>query len=463
MSLINNMLRDLDVRRKQEENDATCGATPVIVQDQPARQAKAWSLALGILALGGALWIGMSSLSEVVPRAEHAADSLSQQADLPTLVPPSKSHEISENQQELKTTSVLTDIHPVLTTAKQESISRETDPRLLGMEVAEQGDQAQIRLAFAQLPEYRLLQNGGGAAQLIVSFSRTKLGDQFDVPVLTDGLIQRVSLLPQRENLQLLVDLDDQARVPSFELVENSDDGYLLIVDIVRKSFQKKEGNVAAQAAEDKVPEASAQSSVPVETATMSKNSNPISREEKAYLGGLKQLKMGKDKAAVASFTQALIIKPQLLDARLQLIDTLLRLELFGKAEDQLRQGLVVTPESQSLRKIYARLLLQQQRHGEALELLNKPPIPPIPQDLEYHALIAVLFQETGEFPAAGELYGRLLQVQPGQAVWWLGLAVSLDQTGEYEQSREAYERALALPGLRPDLQDYIHNRLQAL
>lgn len=458
------MLRDLDVRRKQEEKNAVCDATPVVARLHPAKQVKSWYFALGILVLSGTLWVGMNSFSDVAQRAEYPEVRRSQQADLSKPVPATTAQEVTPKQQELKTAPVLTDIHPVLTTVKQEPIPQETSPRLLEMEIAEQNDQAQISLAFAQLPDYRLLQGDEGASQLIVSFSRTKLGDQFDVPALTDGLIQRVSLLPQRENLQLLVDLEDQARVSSFQLVEKTDDGYLLIVDIVRKPLEKKEQKSAVQAAGDAVQVTSTQHATTLEPATLSKNSNPISREQQAYQAGQKQLEMGDDDAAVANFTQALIINPQLLDARLQLVDTLMKLERFGKAEEQLRQGLVVTPENQSLRKTYARLLLQQQRQGDALELLRKQPVPAISQDLEYHALIAALLQETGEFSAAGELYGRLLQLRPGQAVWWLGLAISLDQTGEPTQSpREAYMRALALPGLRPDLRDYIQNRLQAL
>jgi hypothetical protein len=42
-------------------------------------------------------------------------------------------------------------------------------------------------------------------------------------------------------------------------------------------------------------------------------------------------------------------------------------------------------------------------------------------------------------------------------------MAVSLEQSGHREASRHAYQKALNLPGLRPDLQSYVQGRLQAL
>jgi MSHA biogenesis protein MshN len=106
---------------------------------------------------------------------------------------------------------------------------------------------------------------------------------------------------------------------------------------------------------------------------------------------------------------------------------------------------------------------MQQQRSGEAVELLQRDPLPAVAADLEYHALYAAALQEQKRFEEAGQLYRQLVNLRPQQAVWWMGLAISMDQAGSNEQARGAYEQAIALPGLRSDLHDYIRGRLQIL
>jgi len=135
----------------------------------------------------------------------------------------------------------------------------------------------------------------------------------------------------------------------------------------------------------------------------------------------------------------------------------------LDKAEDLLRQGLQLNPENPDLRKVYARLMLKDQRFAAAIKLLKSEPVPAVASDLEYHALLAALFQESKQFEAASQVYIHLLQVRPQAALWWMGLAISQEQLGKLEQARNAYQRAIDLPGLRPELRNYIQSRLKVL
>jgi MSHA biogenesis protein MshN len=202
---------------------------------------------------------------------------------------------------------------------------------------------------------------------------------------------------------------------------------------------------------------------VEIPVARVSKNRNKVAADQKAYRAGLKQLQGGHWVAAEAGFKQALSLNPELLDARLKLIRLYQQQAEFEQAEKLLREGLSLVPGDFVLRKILARQLFNDQRLGEAIELLEIQPQPGIGKDLEYHALLAALLQEAGRFDDARLLYSKLVQIRPQAALWWMGLAISLDQTDHPSSARDAYQRALVLPGLRPDLQDYIHNRLQVL
>ena len=135
----------------------------------------------------------------------------------------------------------------------------------------------------------------------------------------------------------------------------------------------------------------------------------------------------------------------------------------LAKAEEFVQQGLSLAPGNPDLRKIYARLLLDDRRQNEAINLLKTKPVPSVVQDLEYHALLAALYQESGQFNVASSVYAQLLQVRPQEALWWMGMAISLEQSGNSDSARNAYQKAVSLAGLSPDLQNYIHGRLRAL
>lgn len=460
MSLINNMLRDLEIRRKHEERKKPASEMPIAVDPQNANHLNIWLYAGGFLLLGVLIWLGLKYVPETISTRSNVStsttptlplapdDGLKQEAVVAEATAPVPA--LAPSTVELGSGSILAPIIPTV---------QNTNSELLSLRIDESDKAAQLTLSFTQLPEYRLLQNGVGTAQLVISFNQTQLGDNFDVPELTGGLLRRISLLPRQKTLQLLVDLDGRAQVQSSQLVETSDRKYQLIIDIaaVAPMLGGQENSQPAVAAEH------APLSIKVAEPKLNKSKNPVNRDQQAYQAGLEQLQLGNIAAAEANFIQALVANPQLLDARVQLIDMLLKQNMLSKAETQLRQGLAITPDNTQLRKQYARLLLNAQRYTEAIDLLKARPVPAIVQDLEYHALLAALFQETNQFDAAADLYGRLLQVRPEQAVWWLGLAIAMDQSEKFDQARSAYERALAIPGLRPDLQKYIQSRLQVL
>lgn len=463
MSLINNMLRDLEARRKQDVRPPA-SEVPIAVNSQGSNR-HVWLYASGFLLLGVLTWLGLKYVPETAPSLFKTSNNTLQALKLPPGNEPMQAVPVAETDAAVTGPTVTrppVDLIPVADTAPA-SMGQKPGAELLNLGVSEADTKAQLILSFTQVPEYRLLQNGAGGAHLVVSFNQTQLGENFNVPELKGGPLQRISLLPQQKTLQLLVDLDEHARVTSFQLVEQSEREYQLVIDIdvVMPTVEQKEKQqqIVAATKPDPLP------THPVESAEpkVNKSKNPVRHDRQAYQTGLEQLKLGDIAQAEGLFVQALVMNPQLLEARLQLIDLLLEQNQLSRAENQLRQGLVIAPGNVYLRKLYARFLLNAQRHAEAIDLLQARPVPAVAQDLEYHALLAALFQETSQFSAAADLYGKLLQVRPEQAVWWVGLGISMDQLGNYDQARNAYERALALPGLRPDLQNYIQSRLQVL
>jgi tetratricopeptide (TPR) repeat protein len=460
MSLINDMLRDLEKRRKREEGCVASSDKPVVVPG-PA-SFKLFLLVGGVLLLAAIVWLGIRMSPGMSPLKSATPTS-----SVPQVAPVVEKVSIATIIQDDVAKSAQRDdflLPSALVSNAPSTIFAPLSATLLDLGVVETKDNAQLSLTFAQLPEYRLLQNGIGMAQLVVSFSQTQIGADFEIPQLTGTLLKRVSLRPQKQALQLLVDLDERAQVESFQSVEDSGQGYRLLIKVV----------ATAPAAENPPKEISIPDPTPVvaekvveienpAATKVSKKANQLSRDQQAYRVGLGQLKQGNRIAAEASFNKALLANPKLVDARLQLVGLLQQQMKLAKAESFLQQGLALTPENSDLRKMYARLLLNDQRQGEAIDLLQAEPVAEISQDLEYHALLAALLQESGQFKDASSIYAQLVQLRPQAALWWMGLAISLEQSGHSERARNAYQKALALPGLQPDLQNYIQSRLQVL
>lgn len=480
MSLINDMLRDLDNRRKHEQQGKTFTEVPIAVRGKTSPASRWWFLGSVLLGLGVIVWLFMwfspltaqdifGKMVSVQDDQQVKADSARQSVGIDAAPQPS----VEQQVEKLTPTSVAED---------SDSLSEVEEPaaKLLGMVINESAKSAALLLSFTDLPQYRLEQGDQGdiPSKLVISFSGVQLDDTLEIPELAGKLLERISLRPQQKHLQLLVDLGVQSRVGSYELKGNKESGYVLQIDInqvapvitsaPQKSQAQKEMAVesarrAAPKATEQVREVSLHSTQTDDTAHLSRSKNRLSPDKQAYQAGLEQMRQGRFDAAENNFATTLAINPAHVQARVQLITALQQLNKIEQAQEQMREGLVQTPRSLQLRKMYARFLLGKRHNLEAIEVLRAQPFPEVAQDLEYHALLAALLQETRQFNAAAQVYVNLLQLRPETALWWFGFAVSMDQSGDFEQARNAYRRALALPGLNADVQKYVQNRLLVL
>jgi MSHA biogenesis protein MshN len=207
----------------------------------------------------------------------------------------------------------------------------------------------------------------------------------------------------------------------------------------------------------------SAPALTPAVTATLVRTQPAPQTDEQLYRRGLQQVRQGDLRAAQESFTGSLRINPELLAARLELIGVLQRLTHEQEAVRVIQEGLQRQPAQPELRKLLAHHLLSAQHYQDALTQLETAPVPAVAADPDYHALRAALYQELGEYPQAGLLYAQLLEQRPREPLWWMGLAIALDQQGLSGGARDAYRTALDVSGLRPDLEQFVRKRLQHL
>lgn len=148
--------------------------------------------------------------------------------------------------------------------------------------------------------------------------------------------------------------------------------------------------------------------------------------------------------------------------ARQRLVTLLLQQGQLTEAQQLLAKVRRQQPEAYLWRRLQARLWWRRGQHQQALALLQQPPQPDLAAYQEFYALKAVLLQRQNQQAQASALFQRLLEHDPRQPRWWLGLGLSYTAQGKTQQATKAYKRALGLPGLEPDIRQRLRRQLRA-
>lgn len=199
---------------------------------------------------------------------------------------------------------------------------------------------------------------------------------------------------------------------------------------------------------------------------SVSKVERPMSREEHAeatFQRALASQGAGARATMERELRQALEQDPSHFMARETLAAVLYRAGRLDEAKQVLRGGISETSAPLPLRKILARILLDQGEPEEAALALVQGGTPTVVQETEFHQLLAAIYQRTGQFTAAAQTYKQMLGVDRKNGVWWLGLGLALESGRSFPEAKEAYRTALEDPSLQPGLEDFVRSRLAAL
>lgn len=125
-----------------------------------------------------------------------------------------------------------------------------------------------------------------------------------------------------------------------------------------------------------------------------------------------------------------------------------------------LRNGLARVPGQPRWIELLARVLDGGGRREQAVELLRSAGSERV---LEHQVLLGAMATQSGQWETAAAAYRRALALAPGEARWWLGLGFALDKQGDALAAQAAYQGALDAGGLSPDNVRYVRSRLSAL
>lgn len=134
----------------------------------------------------------------------------------------------------------------------------------------------------------------------------------------------------------------------------------------------------------------------------------------------------------------------------------------LGLAQKTLDDGLSFKPNAFGLSTMKARLLFEQDRAKEALEILTKFK-PDIYRNPDFYGLLAAVYQTLGRDKEAGGLYQKLVEIVPSNGQYWLGYAIALEQRNANQQAVSAYKRASQSYDIDPAVRVYAESRLKLL
>ena len=119
-------------------------------------------------------------------------------------------------------------------------------------------------------------------------------------------------------------------------------------------------------------------------------------------------------------------------------------------------------PFDAELRELLARGQLQLGDQDSAIATLQQN-APPLQRNTAYHALLAALYQQVNDWSASAATYRQLIAIQPGQGAWQLGLAIALEQLEQPAQAGRHYRLALQGQGLDESARRFASERAGSL
>lgn len=488
MSLVNDMLRDLDQRRQSPNESAAIPMTPV------QGQAVATTRWLPLLLLGALVAISVLGWWWY-DRNAAALRSAPESVQAPVAVTPVKPEPAQQPspalpiqtevlQQQWQVNGRYLQLRLRLNQAPLRRVEVSTEQQLtltLGSAVLASSLKQQMPEPPPQIGSAEWL---NGEAGLTLKLSSTQAarfsvvgGDQAE----GHQLLVKIELLPkpaERSVTPAIASRSKSAAMPAAPLAVNNVETVAATpaplaepASPAKSAPAAKEKEMAEQASSTQQPDASIKEQPGGSEVTTSDQPPSLNKM-------VQQTPQQQDRGMAIKMTR-LVNSRQLTQAKQQLGNyiaahpvasesrTLLAtLQIGGKQTAQAQQliddGLELDPYHPGLRKLKARLLLQQSQLSVAIELLSQQP-PTITTDPEYHQILAASQQAAGQYQQAAEIYHRLLRLRSDEPSWWIGLALSLESMQQTQQARQAYQNVLKIPGLSQALSDYAGQRLSRL
>ncbi len=147
----------------------------------------------------------------------------------------------------------------------------------------------------------------------------------------------------------------------------------------------------------------------------------------------------------------------QSFQSRYLLAQLFLATERYTQADQLFKQA----PDNLSWALLRARGLLQQGQGKAAVGLLKRFPSGATRED--YLELLAGAYQQAGQYSDAVTQYLSLLALNPQEARWWVNMGVALEYLGQQNRALDAYRSALKIPTIDVTTKQFAQRQTERL
>ena len=157
---------------------------------------------------------------------------------------------------------------------------------------------------------------------------------------------------------------------------------------------------------------------------------------------------------------EVVIIRPNDSQTRQKLAALWFGRQAYQGAVNLLSQGIALNAKDSSLRQMKARIHLKQGQLAAALNTLK-----PLAQlkDEQYQIMLANIAQQAQQNKVAVEAYKTLIAMKPDIGRWQLGLAVLYDKNSQFDLASMAYKKALIKNDLSASSENFVKQRIQVI
>ncbi|MCW8887353.1 MAG: hypothetical protein OQK12_19180 [Motiliproteus sp.] len=461
MSLVNDMLRDLDNRRQTPNTNTTSQVITPAAAEQPESGSKVGFAALvTVLALAIAGFLGWPYLKPYLGMDSKPTTKVLMPPEV-AIPPPAKSKATETaaiEAEELMQNQAQASEVPVQVMADVSEVTIESWQRT--------GDGYRLMLSSEKALEYVV--DTQSNRQLELQFNNLRLVGE--MPALPDSLITAAHVMSLGQN-RLLLNLATESPARFQVYPSQTRVGFLLNIELqpeIEAAVVAADKPVTATPVSEEtvqVTKVAPQPAPPRPVKPLVKTSKPLTvvQLDRQQVQRASQL-IGKQrlKEAESLLERYLIAQPRAIESRRLLASLRIGQGYLKGASQLIETGLNQQPNDSGLTKLKARILLINAKPDEAVALLQQSP-PALTDDAEYHQLHAAALQSLGDHDPASKIYYQLLQQDSTQASWWVGLAVSLEALQQTDKAREAYRNVLKIPAATGTLKDFARQRMANL
>jgi tetratricopeptide (TPR) repeat protein len=185
-----------------------------------------------------------------------------------------------------------------------------------------------------------------------------------------------------------------------------------------------------------------------------------VKKNEDGFSQAQQALANGQRQQAERLLKRLLVQQPGHLAASLLLSQLYLSQNAPQQAEPVILAALQAHPDQPDLITHFTHCLVAEERLNEAADYLLKT----MHGDYAPHlGLLATIRQRQQQHRQARDYFLRALRLNPQEVTWLAGLGISQEQLGEMDEARQAYRSALSSRKLNLTLKDFVEGRLSAM